>query len=54
MKAVDVHVHPSTRGLDGDACSYFTTVLGPGYDRAHKDHFHFDLMERRNGYKACR
>ncbi len=38
----------------GDACSYFTTVLGPGYDRAHKDHFHFDLMERRNGYKACR
>ena len=38
----------------GDACDYFTTVLGPGYDRAHKNHFHFDLMERRGGYKACR
>lgn len=37
-----------------DACGYFTTVLGPGYDRAHKDHFHFDLMDRRSGYKACK
>ena len=37
-----------------DACSYFSTVLGPGYDRAHRDHFHFDLMQRRSGYKACR
>lgn len=23
MKAVDVHVHPSTRGVDADACAYF-------------------------------
>src|SRR5690606_8983566 len=23
-----------------DACQYFTTVLGPGYDRDHRDHFH--------------
>ena len=37
-----------------DACEYFSTVLGPGYDRDHKDHFHFDIMQRRNGYKACR
>lgn len=37
-----------------DACGYFSTVLGPGYDAAHKDHFHFDIKERRNGYKACR
>ena len=36
-----------------DACGYFSTVLGPGYDRDHRDHFHFDLMERRNGRKAC-
>lgn len=36
-----------------DACSYFSTVLGPGYDRAHRDHFHFDLMARRGG-RACR
>ncbi|KXF77081.1 extensin [Paramesorhizobium deserti] len=37
-----------------DACDYFTTVLGPGYNREHSDHFHFDLMQRRNGYRACR
>ena len=37
-----------------DACGYFSTVLGPGYDAAHKDHFHFDIKQRRNGYKACR
>lgn len=23
MRAIDVHVHPSTRGLDADACAYF-------------------------------
>lgn len=23
MRAIDVHVHPSTRGLDSDACAYF-------------------------------
>ena len=37
-----------------DGCSYFTTVLGPGYNAAHADHFHFDIKERRNGYRACR
>lgn len=37
-----------------DACDYFTTVLGPGYDRFHRDHFHFDLMERRSGRRSCR
>ena len=37
-----------------DACQYFTTVLGPGYDRDHADHFHFDIKARRNGYRACR
>lgn len=37
-----------------DACSHFTTVLGPGYDADHKDHFHFDIKDRRNGYRACR
>ena len=37
-----------------DACGYFSTVLGPGYDRDHKDHFHFDIKERRNNYVACR
>jgi len=27
MRAIDVHVHPSTRGLDGDACAYFRREL---------------------------
>lgn len=37
-----------------DACGYFTTVLGPGYDIFHRDHFHFDLMQRRSGRRSCR
>lgn len=36
-----------------DGCEYFTTVLGPGYNYDHRDHFHFDLMERRNGKRSC-
>ncbi|MBO6718376.1 MAG: extensin family protein [Rhizobiaceae bacterium] len=35
-------------------CEYFSTVLGPGYNADHADHFHFDIKERRNGYVACR
>jgi len=27
MRAIDVHVHPSTRGLDCDACAYFRRQL---------------------------
>ena len=27
MRAIDVHVHPSTRGLDCDACAYFKREL---------------------------
>jgi hypothetical protein len=37
-----------------DGCSYFSTVLGPGYNKAHADHFHFDIMDRSSGYKACK
>jgi hypothetical protein len=46
-----------TRGflnnVRADGCDYFTTVLGPGYNRDHRDHFHFDLAKRRNGRHAC-
>ncbi|WP_162654041.1 extensin family protein [Lentilitoribacter sp. Alg239-R112] len=35
------------------ACAYFTTVLGPGTNAAHKDHFHFDLAYRKGGYRLC-
>lgn len=37
----------------GEACDYFSTVLGPGYNREHKDHFHFDLRPRKGGRVAC-
>lgn len=37
-----------------DGCQYFNTVLGPGYNKDHANHFHFDIKERRNGYVACR
>ncbi|KQY26817.1 extensin [Rhizobium sp. Root482] len=36
-----------------DSCKYFSTVLGPGSDRHHKDHFHFDLRSRKSGYRHC-
>lgn len=37
----------------GGACAYFTTVLGPGTNDAHDNHFHFDLRARRGGYRLC-
>jgi hypothetical protein len=42
------------KNVRSGGCDYFTTVLGPGYNRDHADHFHFDLKGRRNGYVACR
>lgn len=36
------------------ACGYFTTVLGPGSDGYHEDHFHVDYAQRRGGYRLCR
>ncbi|MEN0001062.1 MAG: extensin family protein [Pseudomonadota bacterium] len=35
------------------ACDHFSTVLGPGSDADHRDHFHFDLRQRRSGYRHC-
>ena len=37
-----------------DGCEYFSTVLGPGYNADHANHFHFDIKQRRNNYVACR
>ncbi|HMO07452.1 MAG TPA: extensin family protein [Paracoccaceae bacterium] len=31
------------------ACGIFGTTLGPGSDRHHSDHFHFDTARHRNG-----
>jgi hypothetical protein len=35
------------REVRAAACSPFTTVLGPGSDAYHSDHFHLDLAKRR-------
>jgi hypothetical protein len=31
------------------ACSIFATVLGPEANKAHKNHFHLDMAQRKNG-----
>lgn len=38
------------RDIHRGACRYFDAVLGPNYNAAHRDHFHFD----RGGFRACR
>ncbi len=42
------------RAVTASGCLYFATVLDPGSDEAHEDHLHFDVMERKNGYRYCR
>jgi hypothetical protein len=41
------------RRLHQSACRRFTTVLGPDYNAAHRDHFHFDMARRGFG-SYCR
>jgi hypothetical protein len=41
------------RRIRSDACIRFTTVLGPGSDPYHGDHFHVDVARRKNGYRIC-
>jgi hypothetical protein len=43
------------RALRSSACGYFTTVLGPGSNEAHKTHFHFDLGQhgKSASYRIC-
>lgn len=43
------------REVHGGACGVFATVLGPDYNAAHRDHFHFDQAARgTTGWRACR
>lgn len=42
------------REIRKDACGEFMTVLGPGSDRYHGDHFHLDLASRRSGKAYCK
>lgn len=41
------------RKIHAVACGPFGTVLGPGADRHHQDHFHLDTASHRNG-SYCR
>ena len=41
------------RDVQAAACDRFSTVLAPGSDRFHADHFHVDLMRRSGGRRAC-
>lgn len=40
---------PLMQRLHKIACGPFGTVLGPGSDRHHNDHFHFDVADYRSG-----
>ncbi len=52
------HASPEEQGFLHDvqlyACQTFNTVLAPGYNRAHYNHIHVDLMRRRSGARPCR
>jgi len=52
------HGTPEEQGFLHDvqlyACETFTTVLAPGYNAAHYDHIHVDLMRRESGRHPCR
>ena len=37
----------------GKACGFFRTVLGPGSNAAHANHFHLDERERTAGHRLC-
>jgi hypothetical protein len=36
-----------------ESCDNFTTVLGPGSNKYHWNHFHFDLRQRKSGRSYC-
>ncbi len=52
------HGLPEEQGFLHDvhiaACDTFSTVLAPGYNAAHYDHIHVDLMRRASGRHPCR
>ena len=52
------HGTPEEQGFLRDvhlaACDHFSTVLAPGYNAAHYNHIHVDLMRRASGDRPCR
>jgi hypothetical protein len=49
----DANGNRTLKSMRALGCSHFTTVLGPGSNAAHASHFHFDMAERRGGYRIC-
>lgn len=41
------------KSVRSDSCKYFNTVLGPGSNAEHWNHFHFDLRSRNGGKRYC-
>ncbi|MBW9115150.1 extensin family protein [Rhizobium cauense] len=41
------------QAVRSDSCKYFNTVLGPGSNPEHWNHFHFDLRARKGGRVYC-
>ncbi len=41
------------KAVRSDSCKYFNTVLGPGSNAEHWNHFHFDLRSRKGGRRHC-
>ncbi|KAA0697662.1 extensin [Neorhizobium sp. P12A] len=41
------------KAVRSDSCKYFDTVLGPGSNPEHWNHFHFDLRDRKGGRRYC-
>lgn len=41
------------KAVRSDSCQYFNTVLGPGSNPEHWNHFHFDLRDRASGKIYC-
>lgn len=42
------------REVRDGACDLYATVLSPDYNRAHADHFHFDMADRAGSWQVCR
>ncbi|NTG41392.1 extensin [Agrobacterium sp. 13-626] len=41
------------KAVRSDSCRYFDTVLGPGSNPEHWNHFHFDLRDRKGERRYC-
>jgi hypothetical protein len=51
----DTAPDPALAALRMAACSWFTTILGPGSDEAHHDHLHVDIEQHGSSdrYRIC-